>query len=386
MRIGVMTESTSNIPGRIFMSYRREDADYPAAWLFAELVSHFSRDQVFKDVDSIDLGDDFVEVITNAVGSCDVLLALIGRRWLTITGQDGRRRLDNPDDFVRLEIEAALTRNVRVIPILVEAAQMPRAGELPASLAKLARRQALELSSNRFTLDTQRLLKTLDRTLAEAQEPGRQETERPGRSQRQVERPAEIDSAPPGVSSAATPRRIASDEAHANFGDVQTTAGEISQDGLLSADDTVVVAARAAWPEYQLLSAYVCQPNRSFRAGLKYFGFYAEGAIQPLIPHIRKHYTAVLFTRGEASARRAYGETELASLIEYLLDQDSRTDGEAYDVLLLTSADDPKTVRLEAPIANDTVTESGKPWGWTLSQRYTRLDKLTSGVTRTSQL
>jgi hypothetical protein len=157
-------------------------------------------------------------------------------------------------------------------------------------------------------------------------------------------------------------------------------------DGLLSADDTVVVAARAAWPEYQRLAAYVCQPNRSFRAGLNYLGFYAEGAIQPLIPHIRKHYTAVLFTRDEASARRVSGEAELASLIEYLLDQRGRTDGEAYDVLLLTGPDDPRTVHLQAPIANDTVTESGKPWGWTLSQRYTRLDKLTSGVTRTSQL
>jgi hypothetical protein len=322
---------------------------------------------------------------------------------------------------------------------------MPSADELPASLAKLARRQALELSSNRFALDTQRLLKTLDRTLAEAQEPVRQETERPGRSRRQVERPVEVYSAPPGASSAAPPRRIASDEIYANFGDVQATAGEIGQAitwlmdtlggrepftsamesrknpladwarkgypglktwsgsrvphksqiaaylrrelaGLLSADDAVVVAARAAWPEYQLLSAYVCQPNRSFRPGLKYFGFYAEGAIQPLIPHIRKHYTAVLFTRDEASTRRANGEAELASLIEYLLDNDTRTDGEAYDVLLLTRSDDPKTVRLEAPIVNDTVTESGKPWGWTLSQRYTHLDKLTSGVTRTSQL
>jgi len=157
-------------------------------------------------------------------------------------------------------------------------------------------------------------------------------------------------------------------------------------DGLLSADDTVVVAAHAAWPEYQRLGAYVCQPNRSFRAGLKHLGFYAEGAIQPLIPHIRKHHTAVLFTRDEASALRASGEAQLASLIETLLGKRSRTNGEAYDVLLLTPADDPRTVRLETPIANDTVTESGKPWGWTLSQRYTRLDKLTSGVTRTSQL
>ena len=72
------------------MSYRREDTDYPAAWLYARLASHFSGNQVFKDVDSIELGDDFVEVITTAVESCEVLLALIGNRWLTATGRDGR--------------------------------------------------------------------------------------------------------------------------------------------------------------------------------------------------------------------------------------------------------------------------------------------------------
>src|SRR6516162_9817312 len=98
-----MTASTGNVPGRIFMSYRREDAAYPASWLYDRLASHFGRDQVFKDVDSIELGDDFVEVITAAVGSCDVLLALIGDRWLAITDSGGRRRLDDPDDFVRLE-------------------------------------------------------------------------------------------------------------------------------------------------------------------------------------------------------------------------------------------------------------------------------------------
>lgn len=157
-------------------------------------------------------------------------------------------------------------------------------------------------------------------------------------------------------------------------------------DGLLSADDTVVVAARAAWPEYQRRAAYICQPNRPFRAGLKYFGFYAEGVIQPLIPRIRQHHVAVLFTPAEAITRRAIGETEVADLIDHLLDEGSRTDGESYDVLLLTGPDDPQTVRLQAPITNDTVTESGKPWGWTLSQRYTSLDKLTSGITRTSEL
>jgi hypothetical protein len=182
-----MTASTGNVPGRIFMSYRREDTAFPAGWLYDRLASHFGKDQVFKDIDSIELGDDFIEVITTAVGSCDVLLALIGGRWLTITGQDGRRRLDNPDDFVRVEIEAALARNVRVIPILVDVPQMPHADELPPSLAKLARRQALELNPNRFDMDTRRLLRVLDRTLAKAQEKGRRDAEEGAGRQRQVE-------------------------------------------------------------------------------------------------------------------------------------------------------------------------------------------------------
>jgi len=151
-------------PGRIFICYRREETAYSAGWLFDRMADRFGG-QVFKDVDSLEPGDDWVEVITRVVGSCDVLLALIGDRWLTITDEDGQRRLDDPDDFVRLEIEAALTRNVRVIPILVEGARMPRAAELPPSLAKLARRQALVLSPANF--DTSRLLRVLDKTLAE---------------------------------------------------------------------------------------------------------------------------------------------------------------------------------------------------------------------------
>jgi hypothetical protein len=161
-----MVESAAPVPGRVFISYRREETAYPAGWLYDRLASRYGG-QVFKDIDSIQLGDDFVEVITRAVGSCDVLLALIGDQWLAITDARGRRRLDDPDDFVRLEIEAALTRNVRVIPILVEGARLPRADELPPSLAGLVRRQALELSPARFDFDTSRLLKVLDRTLAE---------------------------------------------------------------------------------------------------------------------------------------------------------------------------------------------------------------------------
>jgi hypothetical protein len=148
------------------MSYRREDTSYATGWLYERLADKFGRSQIFKDVDSIELGDDFVEEISAAVGSCDVLLALIGEEWLTITDEQGRRRIDQPDDFVRVEIEAALARHVRVIPILVDGARMPTAEELPPSLAKLVRRQGLELSPHRFESDTSRLLKVLEQTLA----------------------------------------------------------------------------------------------------------------------------------------------------------------------------------------------------------------------------
>jgi hypothetical protein len=153
--------------GRIFISYRREETAYPAGWLYERLAERFGAGQVFKDVDSIQLGDDFVEVITRAVGSCDVLLALIGDEWLRISDSYGRRRIDDPEDFVRLEIEAALTREVRVIPILVDGASMPSADELPDSLTALVRRQALELSPSRFEFDTNRLFRVVDWTLAD---------------------------------------------------------------------------------------------------------------------------------------------------------------------------------------------------------------------------
>jgi len=155
--------------GRIFISYRREETAYPAGWLFDRLVARFGEGQVFKDVDSIELGEDFVEAITQAVGSCTVLLALIGDQWLTIADENGTRRIDHADDFVRLEIEAALSRNVLVVPVLVDDAEMPDADDVPTSLAPLTRRQALELSPSRFDFDTSRLLRVLEKTVADAQ-------------------------------------------------------------------------------------------------------------------------------------------------------------------------------------------------------------------------
>jgi len=157
-----VTLAASSVSPRVFISYRREDTAYAAAWLFDRLTSHLGRSQIFMDVDSIEIGDDFFDAITTAIASCDVLLALIGGQWLTVTGTDGQRRINNPADVVRLEIEAALEYGLRVIPVLVRPARMPNLEELPVSLAQLARRHALELSAPSFDADVRWLVRSLD--------------------------------------------------------------------------------------------------------------------------------------------------------------------------------------------------------------------------------
>jgi hypothetical protein len=154
---------------RIFISYRRDDAPDAAGRLYDTLVAYFEG-RVFMDVDTIEPGLDFVEVINNAVASCDVLIALIGRGWLTSRDAQGRRRLDNPEDFVRLEIEAALKREVRVIPVLLHDVSMPSGEQLPDSLGELARRNALELDYSRWRDDVGRLLKSLEKLARERAE------------------------------------------------------------------------------------------------------------------------------------------------------------------------------------------------------------------------
>jgi TIR domain len=117
------------------------------------------------DVDSIEVGVDFTEAIERAVDACQVLLALIGPQWLTATDALGQRRLDNPDDTVRLEIQTALARNIRVIPVLVDNTPMPGRQQLPESLVPLARRNALELSYNRYAYDLGRLLEAVEKVV-----------------------------------------------------------------------------------------------------------------------------------------------------------------------------------------------------------------------------
>ena len=154
--------------GRVFISYRRQETSGLAGRLYDRLAAHLGEDQVFMDVDTIALGVDFAEVITQAVSTCQVLLAVIGPQWLSVGDKEGRRRLDDPDDIVRLEIAAALERDIRVIPILVEGAVMPGRDELPKNLASLARRNALSVRHESFRADADRLLAAIEPILRPA--------------------------------------------------------------------------------------------------------------------------------------------------------------------------------------------------------------------------
>ena len=148
---------------RIFISYRREDSLPYAGRLFDGLAARFGDDQVFMDIDTILPGEDFIAVIERKVDSCDALLAIIGNQWATSTDARGRRRIDNPDDYVRLEIATALRRRVRVIPVLVQGAPMPGPDELPPPLQRLARHNALEIDNKRWRVDVARLVQALER-------------------------------------------------------------------------------------------------------------------------------------------------------------------------------------------------------------------------------
>ena len=155
---------------RIVISYRRDDASAHAGRIYDRLRTEFGSDQVFMDIDAIEPGVDFVEAIEDAIGTADVLIAVIGRRWVTIADEEGQPRIKNPTDFVRLELATALERNIRVIPVLVDGATMPTIDNLPEDLAGLVRRNAIDISHARFHADAQRLAISVRRILDQEDE------------------------------------------------------------------------------------------------------------------------------------------------------------------------------------------------------------------------
>jgi len=144
------------MPG-VFVSYRRSDASGYARLVYNELARRFGRRQVFMDIDTLRPGVEYGEEINTHVGRCDVLVALIGPRWLSATNADGGRRLDDPADWVRSEVSAALARDIRVIPVLFDDAPILKEADLPEGMKALAGREVLELTSRHSSEDLHRL-------------------------------------------------------------------------------------------------------------------------------------------------------------------------------------------------------------------------------------
>jgi hypothetical protein len=149
-------------PAKVFLAYRREDSADITGRIYDKLIDHLGKDQVFKDVDSVPFGVDFRKHVDHVVSSCEIVLVVIGDRWLTTQDIKGQRRLDDPNDLVRLEIEAALRRDIPVVPVLVRSALMPSEGELPASIQALAYRNGIAVRVDPdFHADMDRLLSRL---------------------------------------------------------------------------------------------------------------------------------------------------------------------------------------------------------------------------------
>jgi hypothetical protein len=145
----------------VFISYRRETAAGEARALFNDLVARLGQSAVFMDVGSISLGRDFRNEIQKTLAACDLMLVLIDKDWAGAKDEKGRIRLENAGDFVRLEIEAALKRDIAVTPVLVKGAQMPAAQDLPAEISDLAYRNGFELSHNRWESDVREMIRRL---------------------------------------------------------------------------------------------------------------------------------------------------------------------------------------------------------------------------------
>jgi hypothetical protein len=151
--------------GMIFICYRRDDTEDAAGRLYDQLATALGSDRVFIDIDDIPLGVDFVEHVSTQISRCDAVVVMIGRQWLKLRDKHRRRRLDDADDTIRLEIAAALSHNLPLIPIVVQGAEMPTADDLPENIRPLARRNGLSLSATHWHTDVARLIKELDRVM-----------------------------------------------------------------------------------------------------------------------------------------------------------------------------------------------------------------------------
>jgi hypothetical protein len=157
-------------PSAVFISYRRGDGAGYAMVLNERLVAHFGAARVFRDIDDLGPGTNFVARIESAIGSCAVVIALMGTNWAGAL-PDGRRRLDDPNDFLRLEVVSAIQLGVRIIPVLVQGANMPTREGLPEPIKALASRQALRIDDSAVEFGLSQLITAVQRELGEAATP-----------------------------------------------------------------------------------------------------------------------------------------------------------------------------------------------------------------------
>ena len=146
----------------IFVNYRRQDSRADAGRIYDRLSTHFGDDHVFMDIDDINPGENFVQILDDTLDYCAILLVIIGDNWVDSENEDGQRRLDQPNDFVRQEIQRAIERQITVIPVLVGYATMPLQEELPPEIASFCQHQALEISDTHFHPDVDRLIDELE--------------------------------------------------------------------------------------------------------------------------------------------------------------------------------------------------------------------------------
>ena len=157
--------------GKVFISYRRDDSAGHAGRVHDRLELEFGRDLLFMDVDAVPLGMNFIKILDEAVAKCDALLAVIGPNWLDLRDKEGSRRLDDPHDYVRIEIAAALQRDIPVIPVLLDGAEIPRVDQLPQDIEELALRNGLFVRHASFHNDMDRLIAGLRAPLGQLDAP-----------------------------------------------------------------------------------------------------------------------------------------------------------------------------------------------------------------------
>jgi hypothetical protein len=246
----------SSRPPRIFISYRREDAVAYAGRLYDALAERFGEANVFMDVDTIALGTDYTAAIDRALASCDAVVAVIGRSWLDARDAAGRRRLEDPGDVLRIEVERALSGPLLVVPTCVQGTRLPTEEQLPPSLAPLARRQGIELRDEAWRDDVARLVRRIEQAVRPAS-PGAS-AERPAAAGRWSRRRKAALVAGPIIAAAGVAAVVILTDGPTTAGDSRTTQAPEQQ--LLSAVPAVVRSSCASidWGLESALASLSC--------------------------------------------------------------------------------------------------------------------------------